>query len=60
MVPRPIGGYDIAMNSSLRRLALVLIAAAFLGLLTTGCQTTEGFGRDVENLGEKIEEKASN
>lgn len=60
MAPRSIRGYDFAMNTSFKRLALLLMAAAFLGLMATGCQTTKGFGQDVENLGEKIEEKASN
>ena len=46
------------MNSSLRRLAVLLLTAAFLALVATGCQTTKGFGKDVKNLGDKIEDKA--
>lgn len=34
---------------------LVLIAAVFT---LTACQTMQGFGRDVEKVGSKIEEKA--
>jgi predicted small secreted protein len=49
-----IGG----MNSSLRHLALLLLATAFLVLVTAGCQTSKGFGKDVEKLGDKIQEKS--
>ncbi|HEY5550883.1 MAG TPA: entericidin A/B family lipoprotein [Opitutaceae bacterium] len=48
------------MSTSFRRLALFLIAAAFISLAATGCQTTKGFGKDVENLGDNIQEKADN
>ena len=47
------------MNSSLRRLALSLLAVAYFALAATGCQTTKGFGKDVKTLGDKIEDKAS-
>jgi predicted small secreted protein len=43
------GGHAPAMNSSLKRLALLLITTAILGLVATGCQTSKGFGKDVEN-----------
>jgi predicted small secreted protein len=43
------------MNSSLRRLTLVLLTAAFFALVAAGCQTTKGFGKDVKSLGDKIE-----
>jgi predicted small secreted protein len=45
------------MNTPLKRLALLLLIAAALGL-STGCQTTEGFGEDVEDAGEHIQEEA--
>lgn len=51
--------YDAAMNSTFKRLALVLLTAAFFAVLTTGCQTSKGFGKDVENLGDNIQKKAS-
>ena len=47
------------MNSTSKRLALVLLAAAFFALITTGCQTSKGFGKDVEDLGDNIQKKAS-
>ena len=52
------GGYDAGMNPSLKRLALLLLSAAFLTLVSTGCQTSKGFGKDVEKLGDKIQEKS--
>lgn len=52
------GGYASGVNSSLK-LALILITATMIGLATTACQTSKGFGKDVEKLGDKIQEKAS-
>lgn len=46
------------MNSSLKRLALLLLAAVSIGFATTACQTSKGFGKDVEKLGDKIQEKS--
>ena len=37
----------------MRALALLLV-----GLLVVGCNTMEGFGKDVSKLGGKIEQKA--
>ncbi len=39
-------------------LVTLLFATAFSGLLT-GCNTANGFGKDVEKAGDKIQEKAS-
>lgn len=46
------------MNSSRRHLALFLLAAGLLVFVSSGCQTGKGFGKDVEKLGEKIQDKA--
>ncbi|HUG09935.1 MAG TPA: entericidin A/B family lipoprotein [Opitutaceae bacterium] len=46
------------MNTLSKRFALLLLAAAALGLAVTGCQTTKGFGEDMEDLGENIQDKA--
>ena len=51
--------YGDVMNSSLKHLALLLLTAAFLALATTGCQTSKGFGKDVEKLGDKIQDKSN-
>jgi len=51
--------HDSRMNSSIKRFALLLLAAAFLAIATVGCQTSKGFGKDVEKLGDKIQDKAS-
>ena len=50
--------YSASMNSSLKHLALLLLTAAFFALVSTGCQTSKGFGKDVEKLGDKIQEKS--
>lgn len=51
--------YSPPMNSSLKRFALLLLTAATLAFVTTGCQTSKGFGKDVEKLGDNIQKKAS-
>ena len=53
------GDYDFGMSSSLKGLALFLLAAAFLAIATVGCQTSKGFGKDVEKLGDKIQDKSN-
>jgi len=45
------------MNSLSKRLALLLLAAVAIAF-ATGCQTSKGFGKDVEKLGDKIQEKS--
>jgi predicted small secreted protein len=47
------------MHPSLRRFTFLVLAAAFLACCAVGCQTTKGFGKDVEKLGDKIQDKAS-
>ena len=46
------------MKAPFKILATFLLTAAFVALATTGCQTSKGFGKDVEKLGEKIQDKA--
>ncbi|HEY0504258.1 MAG TPA: entericidin A/B family lipoprotein [Lysobacter sp.] len=41
-----------------RFIALLLLASVSLVLLN-GCNTMEGLGKDVEKLGQKIDDKAS-
>ncbi|HEX9783945.1 MAG TPA: entericidin [Opitutaceae bacterium] len=43
------------MKTLLKRFLLFFLAAGFTALVVTGCQTAKGLGRDVENLGEKIQ-----
>ena len=47
------------MNSSLLRLALLLLAAALSSFAIAGCQTAHGFGQDVSHLGDKIQDKSN-
>lgn len=50
--------YLAGMNSSLKRSALLLLSVVLFTLASTGCQTSKGFGKDVEKLGENIQEKS--
>jgi predicted small secreted protein len=43
------------MKTSLKRFVILLLAVGFMALAGAGCQTTKGFGKDVEKLGEKIQ-----
>lgn len=54
-------GYAPRMNSSFKRLTLLslILTVVLVGLATSGCQTSKGFGKDVEKLGDKIQEKSS-
>ena len=45
------------MNTSLKHLLLFLLALGATAFVFTGCQTTKGFGRDVEHLGDNIQGK---
>ena len=46
-------------NTRFNRFILILLfAASFLGLSVTGCKhTANGAGKDIEQMGEKIQEK---
>jgi predicted small secreted protein len=45
-------------NTRINRFILILFAASFLGLTVTGCKhTANGAGKDIEKMGEKIQEK---
>jgi len=46
------------MNSLMTRILLSLLLGAFVVIGMTGCRNTaRGMGKDVENAGEKIQEK---
>ena len=45
------------MKKSLKRFLLLSLALGFMALVGAGCQTTKGFGEDVEELGENIQGK---
>ncbi|MBL9213722.1 MAG: entericidin A/B family lipoprotein [Opitutaceae bacterium] len=40
------------------RMIFVLLGVTLLAGFTTACNTSKGFGKDVEKVGEKIQEKA--
>lgn len=39
--------------------ALALVVASLFALATSGCNTAQGFGKDVEKVGDKIQDKAA-
>jgi predicted small secreted protein len=43
------------MKTSLKQFLLLFLAMGFMALVGAGCQTTKGVGRDLENLGEAIQ-----
>jgi predicted small secreted protein len=43
------------MKKSLHRFLFLTFIAGFIALVCSGCQTTKGFGKDVEDLGEEIQ-----
>lgn len=45
------------MRASMKVLLLLTLALAATAFVLVGCQTTKGFGRDVEKLGENIQRK---
>jgi predicted small secreted protein len=45
------------MTTQIKRIVALLFVTALLGLVTTGCNTTKGFGKDVESTGEAIQGK---
>ena len=45
-------------DNSVRRLGPWLLLAAVIAATVSACETTEGFGRDVEKAGDNIEEAA--
>jgi predicted small secreted protein len=60
MAPDRRKHYPGAMNSPSRlRFLSILLIASLVALAGVGCQTSKGFGKDVEKLGDKIQDKAS-
>ena len=39
-----------------QRLVLLFLASALLALVSVGCNTAHGFGKDMEKAGEKVQE----
>lgn len=44
------------MTAQIKRIVVLLFVAAFLAIVNTGCNTTHGFGKDVERTGEIIQD----
>ncbi|MBN8417783.1 MAG: entericidin A/B family lipoprotein [Verrucomicrobia bacterium] len=43
------------MNTSIKRITLLVLASAAWTLVATSCRTVRGFGQDVEHVGGHIE-----
>ena len=43
------------MSTFIRRTVVLLFVAAFLAIVGVGCNTAHGFGKDVQNAGEDIQ-----
>lgn len=50
--------YPPTMNSNIKKLTLLLLGVVVFAFVGTGCNTSKGFGKDVEKLGDKIQEKS--
>ncbi len=49
---------EIMKTTQFNRLIIVILAVALFGLATAGCKhTANGAGKDIEKVGEKIQEK---
>lgn len=44
------------MTIPIKRLIVLLFAAAFLAVAGAACNTAQGFGKDVERAGEEIQD----
>jgi len=47
------------MTTSFKRLVVLFSLAALLAIVSTGCNTAHGFGKDMEKAGDKIQEKTN-
>ena len=48
--------HSLNKESAMKRLFSLLCIVSLLGL--TGCNTVSGFGRDVQKVGDKVEDQA--
>jgi len=46
------------MKTNIKLLAVAFLSVLLLGFAGVGCNTSKGFGKDVEKLGDKIQQKA--
>lgn len=44
------------MTTQLKRIVVLLFVTALLAVVSTGCHTAEGFGKDIESTGEAIQD----
>jgi predicted small secreted protein len=44
------------MNTHIKRIVILLFVATFLAIVGTACNTAHGFGKDVKETGQSIED----
>ena len=44
------------MNTFIKRIVVLLFVTAFLTIVGVGCNTAHGFGKDMQNAGESIQD----
>jgi predicted small secreted protein len=44
------------MKIVIKRIVVLLLATAFLAIVGVGCRTAHGFGEDMQNAGESIQD----
>ncbi len=44
------------MSTFIKRIVVLSFVAAFLAIVGVGCNTAHGFGKDVQNAGESIQD----
>ena len=49
---------EISMKISMKKVVALLVLAA-AGAMSVGCNTIHGLGKDVEKVGEKMQEKSA-
>ena len=47
---------DANMSTFIKRILVLLFVTSFLAVVGVGCNTAHGFGKDMENAGESIQD----
>jgi predicted small secreted protein len=45
----------MSMSTFIKRIVVLAVVTAFLAIVGVGCNTAHGFGKDVQNAGEGIQ-----
>jgi predicted small secreted protein len=50
----------VSEEHMMKRILIAWLAIAILSTAVTGCRTAHGLGEDIENTGQKLQEKTDN